>query len=56
MAAGYGSSRYGEAEGARPSVARCPETRWSWVEIDRGALRSNVRAYKKLLGRNTKMM
>lgn len=56
MAAGYGSSRYGEAEGARPSVARCPETRWSWVEIDRGALRANVRAYKKLLGRNTKMM
>ena len=25
-------------------------TRWSWVEIDRGALRRNTRAYKSLLG------
>ena len=24
-------------------------TRWSWVEIDRGALRRNTRAYKNLL-------
>lgn len=29
---------------------KVPETRWSWVEIDRGALRRNVRAYKNLLG------
>ena len=26
-----------------------PETRWAWVEIDRGALRKNVRAFKRLL-------
>lgn len=29
---------------------KVPETRWSWVEIDRGALRRNVRAYKNLIG------
>ena len=29
---------------------KVPETRWSGVEIDRGALRRNVRAYKNLLG------
>ena len=29
---------------------KVPETRWSWIEIDRGALRRNVRAYKNLLG------
>ena len=26
-----------------------PQTRWAWVEIDRGALRKNVRAFKRLL-------
>ena len=32
------------------SLMREPMTRWSWVEIDRGALRRNTRAYKSLLG------
>ena len=32
------------------SMMKMPETRWAWVEIDRGALRRNVRAYKNLLG------
>lgn len=32
------------------STMKMPETRWAWVEIDRGALRRNVRAYKNLLG------
>lgn len=27
-----------------------PATRWAWVEIDQGALRRNVRAFKNLLG------
>lgn len=27
-----------------------PSTRWAWVEIDRGALRRNTRAFKNLLG------
>ena len=30
-------------------------TRWSWVEIDRGALRRNTRAYKSLLGPGQKL-
>ena len=29
--------------------SRYPETRWAWVEIDQGALRRNVRAFKQLL-------
>ena len=29
---------------------KIPQTRWSWVEIDRGALRRNMRAYRNLLG------
>ena len=32
------------------ALMREPMTRWSWVEIDRGALRRNTRAYKSLLG------
>lgn len=32
------------------STMKMPETRWAWVEIDRGALRRNVRACKNLLG------
>ena len=31
-------------------MMKIPETRWAWVEIDRGALRRNVRAFKGLLG------
>ncbi len=27
-----------------------PPTRWSWVEIDTGALRRNTRAFKSLIG------
>lgn len=30
-------------------ICREPETRWSWVEIDQGALRRNTRAFKNLL-------
>lgn len=29
--------------------SKVPETRWAWVEIDRGALRRNTRAFKSLL-------
>ena len=29
---------------------KTPETRWSWVEIDRGALRRNVRVFKGIIG------
>lgn len=31
-------------------MRKVPQTRWAWVEIDRGALRRNVRAFKNLLG------
>ncbi len=31
-------------------ASRKPLTRWAWVEIDRGALRRNTRAFKSLLG------
>lgn len=31
------------------TLNREPETRWSWVEIDQGALRRNTRAFKNLL-------
>lgn len=34
----------------------CPDTRWSWVEIDQAALRYNTRAFKAQLARGTKMM
>lgn len=32
------------------SQLKQPATRWSWVEIDQGALRRNTRAFKNLLG------
>lgn len=35
---------------------RCPDTRWSWVEIDKSALRRNTRAYKDLIGSRTILM
>ena len=31
------------------AVQRNPDTRWAWVEIDLGALRRNVRAFKNML-------
>lgn len=31
------------------AVRNQPETRWAWVEVDRGALRKNVRAFRRLL-------
>lgn len=35
---------------------RCPDTRWSWAEIDKSALRRNTRAYKELIGNSTILM
>ena len=35
---------------------RCPDTRWAWVEIDKGALRRNTRAFKELLEPGVRMM
>ena len=35
---------------------RCPDTRWAWMEVDLGALRRNLQAYKSQLKRNTKVM
>lgn len=35
---------------------RCPATRWSWVEVDRGALRRNTRSLKDLLEPGVRMM
>ena len=35
--------------------SRRPLTRWAWVEIDRGALRRNTRAFKNLLGPRQKL-
>lgn len=35
---------------------RCPDTRWSWVEIDKGALRRNTRAFKDKLEPGVRMM
>ena len=35
---------------------RCPGTRWAWVEIDKGALRRNTRAFKDLLEPGVRMM
>lgn len=34
----------------------CPPDRWAWVEIDLGAVRSNVRAFKKQLESGVRMM
>lgn len=36
--------------------SKYPETRWSWVEIDNGALRRNTRALKSLLEPGVRMM
>ena len=36
--------------------SRCPDTRWAWVEIDKGALRRNTRAFKGRLGPGVRMM
>lgn len=33
-----------------------PDTRWSWAEIDLGAVRRNTSAFKKRLARGTKLM
>ena len=35
---------------------RCPDTRWSWVEINKAALRRNTRAFKGLLEPGVRMM
>ena len=37
------------------AVSKQPETRWAWVEIDRGALRRNVRAFRSLLAPRQKL-
>ena len=34
----------------------CPETRWSWVEVDLSAIRRNTRAFKDLVGDRTQLM
>lgn len=39
----------------RDSV-KSPDTRWSWVEVNLAALRRNVTAFRRLLGRGTQMM
>ena len=38
------------------ATVRGPEDRWAWVEIDFGAVKRNVRALKKCLGRNVELM
>lgn len=35
---------------------KCPETRWSWVEIDKSALRRNTRKYKDSLEPGCRLM
>ena len=40
---------------ARDSV-KSPDTRWSWVEVNLAALRRNVTAFRRLIGRGTQMM
>lgn len=40
----------------QPNVSRCPQNRWSWVEVDRGALRRNVRAFKSRLEPGVRLM
>lgn len=40
---------------ARDSV-KSPDARWSWVEVNLAALRRNVTAFRRLLGRGTQMM
>lgn len=38
------------------SQVKCPDTRWSWVEIDKAALRRNTRAFKDKLEPGVKLM
>ncbi len=38
------------------SECSCPENRWSWVEIDLGALRNNVRAFREQINPRVRMM
>ena len=40
----------------RNLASRAPADRWAWVEIDQAALRSNVRAFRSIIPRATKMM
>lgn len=35
--------------------SKIPSTRWAWVEIDRGALRKNYRAFRNLMGPRQRM-
>ena len=37
-------------------ASRAPADRWAWVEIDQGALRANVRAFRAVIPHATKMM
>ena len=37
-------------------VVKCPDNRWSWVEVDLGALRRNTRKFKSLLEPGVRMM
>ncbi len=37
-------------------ASKCPDTRWSWVEIDLSALRRNTAAFKRCLARGVQMM
>ena len=38
------------------SNSRCPNNRWSWVEINQAALRNNTRKFKNFLAPRVKMM
>ena len=40
----------------RADSVKSPDTRWSWVEVNLAALRRNVTAFRRLLGRGTQMM
>ena len=35
---------------------KCPDTRWSWVEVNLSALRRNTLAFKRQLERGVQMM
>ena len=35
---------------------KCPDTRWSWVEVNLSALRRNTQAFKRQLERGVQMM
>lgn len=52
-----GASRIGRTGLAQDDALRnCPDDRWAWVEVDLDAVRANVRAFRALLARGTKMM